>query len=501
MISNGNPDRLRPSNAHTEHRLMRVAPSFQSQAIAALKGVLPQGGLLTTEEDVARYSRDWSGDHYGRPLAVARPRNVLEAAAVMRKCTELSIPVVPQGGLTGLVGAAVAAPGGGELVISLERLNAVRFVDAIDFAMVVEAGCILEDAKRAAEAKDCLLPITFGAQGTCRIGGNIATNAGGMNVLRYGMTRDLVLGLEVVLADGRVWNGLNVLRKDNRGYDLKQLFIGSEGTLGIITAAALKLFPKPDRVETALIGLRSVEDAMALYARARRACGDLLTAFELILRDGLEVALKARTDLVDPLQRPHPVYVLMEAATSAKIELRDLFESFLAEASDLVDDGVIAASRAQSDRLWLFRETMVEAQGRGGRYLRTDVSVPISALAVFVGEALRALRARYPEALALAYGHVGDGNVHLNVIPPEGATPEAMSHLFEGAEEIIFAVVDRLHGSISAEHGIGRVKRRAFLDRVDAVALDLATRLKSTIDPRGLLSAGRILPAPGGSER
>ena len=374
----------------------------------------------------------------------------------MRRCWEMSVPVVPQGGLTGLVGAAVAAPRGGEFVISLERLNAIRSVDPIDFTMIVEAGCVLETAKNGADDQDCLLPITFGAQGSCRIGGNIATNAGGINVLRYGMTRDLVLGLEVVLADGRIWNGLNVLRKENRGYDLKQLFIGSKGTLGIITAAALKLLPKPTQVETALIGLRSIEDAMAWYARARRVCGDLITAFELILRNGLEMALHARTDLLDPLRRRYPVNVLMDAATSAKIELKNLIASFLASAENIVEDDVIASSRAQAEHLWLFRETMFETQGRGGRYLRTDVSLPISKVAAFVGDSLDALRDRYPEALALAYGHVGDGNLHVNVIPPVGASPDPMEELFRGAVELIFNVVDRLNGSISC-----RARKRA----------------------------------------
>ena len=371
---------------------MNIRSPSRTEAIAALDAVLPAGGLLTADEDLARFSQDWSGDHYGWPLAVARPRRVEETAAVMRLCSERRIPVVPQGGLTGLVGAAVAAPGGGELVISLDWLNAVRMVDPIDFAMIVEAGCILENAKKAAEEEDCLLPITFGAQGSCRIGGNVATNAGGINVLRYGMTRDLVLGLEVVLSDGRIWNGLNVLRKDNRGYDLKQLFIGSEGTLGVVTAAALKLFPKPARVETALVALHSVADAMALYARARRSCGDLVTAFELILRDGLEVAIRARDDMPEPLERAYPTYVLVELASSAPIDLRTLLETFLGDAQDLVADGAIAASRAQSERLWFYRETMVEAQGRGGRYLRTDVSVPISKLAIFLDEALRNLQ-------------------------------------------------------------------------------------------------------------
>jgi FAD/FMN-containing dehydrogenase len=466
------------------------------ERLGMLAGVLPEGGLLTSDEDVARYSRDWSGDHYGRPLAVARPRSVEEVSALMALCHRERIPVVPQGGLTGLVGAAVAADGR-ELVISLERMNRVVSVDPIDFAIVVEAGCILEDAKRAAEAADCLLPISFGAQGSCRIGGNVSTNAGGFNVLRYGMTRDLVLGLQVVLPDGRVWNGLKTLRKDNRGYDLKQLFIGAEGTLGIVTAASLKLFPRPTQVETALVALRSVEDAMALYARARRECSDLLTAFELILRGGIEIAVNSRPDLDDPLSAAHPVYVLVEAAAGGRVDLRAILQDFLAGASDLVEDGVIASSRAQADRLWLYREVMVETQGRGGRYLRTDVSVPISRLADFVRDALTDLDVRLPDALAVTYGHVGDGNIHMNVVPPPGMKPIAMERLFHEAEVLIFDAVDRHGGSISAEHGIGRVKQQAFLDRVDPIALGLAGQLKDALDPHHILSDGRILLSHG----
>jgi FAD/FMN-containing dehydrogenase len=474
---------------------MNAVPHPHAKAIAALAAAMPEGTMLTLDDDVARYSRDWSGDHYARPLAVVRPRSVDEVVTLMRCCHKERIPVVPQGGLTGLVGAAVASRPGGEVVVSLERMSRVRSISAIDFAMVVEAGCILEDAKRRAEDEDCILPITFGAQGSCRIGGNVATNAGGFNVLRYGMTRDLVLGLEVVLADGRIWNGLKVLRKDNRGYDLKQLFIGSEGTLGIITAAALKIFPRPTQVETALVGLNSVEDAMALYARARRECSDLLTAFELILRGGIEIAIHARDDLNDPLSKPYPVYVLIEASAGGRVDLKGLLEEFLAGADDLVLDGVIAASRSQGERLWLLRETMVEAQGRGGRYLRTDVSVRISSLADFVTDALDALAKSYPSALAVTYGHVGDGNIHLNVVPPDGMGAKETEALFHGAEEIIFDVIDRHGGSISAEHGIGRVKQKAFLARAEAVSLELAGLIKDALDPLHILSEGRILAA------
>ncbi|EJN04625.1 FAD-binding oxidoreductase [Phyllobacterium sp. YR531] len=472
---------------------MNALPPTRKKSLAALASTMPEGTLLTTDEDMERYCRDWSGDHFGTPLAVARPESTAEVSSLLRYCHENGIAVVPQGGLTGLVGAAVAAPGGNELVVSLERMNKIRSISPIDFAMIVEAGCILEDAKRAAEVSDCILPITFGAQGSCRIGGNVATNAGGFNVLRYGMTRDLVLGLEVVLSDGRIWNGLKILRKDNRGYDLKQMFIGSEGTLGIITAASLKLFPKPTQVETALVGLRSVEDAMALYAKARRECSDLLTAFELILRVGIDIALKARPDFIDPLTEPYPVYVLIEASAGGRIDLAAVLQDFLQDAGDLIQDGVLATSRAQADRLWLLRETLVESQGNGGRYLRTDVSVPISKLADFVTDTLEALGKQYPEVLAVTYGHVGDGNLHLNVIPPKGSSPDTMEILFHQTEKIIFDVVDRYGGSISAEHGIGRVKQQAYLDRVDEVTLDIASRLKDAFDPGHILSNGRIL--------
>ena len=480
---------------------MNALPPLQERAIAALAAAMPADTLLTDADAMERYSRDWSGDHYGRPLAVARPRSAEELSQLMKYCHEQQIHVVPQGGLTGLVGAAVPSYPGGEVVVSLERMNKVRSVNPIDFAMVVEAGCILEDAKRHAEAADCILPITFGAQGTCRIGGNVSTNAGGFNVLRYGMTRDLVLGLEVVLADGRIWNGLRTLRKDNRGYDLKQLFIGSEGTLGIVTAVALKVFPKPEQVETALVGLESLEAAMQLYARARRQCSDLLTAFELILRGGIEIAINSRDDLPDPLSEAYPVYVLIEASAAGRVDLRALLEGFLADASDLVLDGVIASSKAQGDRLWLLREMMVEAQGRGGRYLRTDVSVPISSLAAFVSDTLDALAQKNPEAIAVTYGHVGDGNIHLNIVPPVGMSADRFDELFHATEEVIFDVVDKHGGSISAEHGIGRVKQAAFLKRADPLTLELSRRIKDAFDPKHLLSEGRILASvQGGTE-
>jgi FAD/FMN-containing dehydrogenase len=448
--------------------------------------------FITDPELTASYARDRTGVYFGMPVAVARPRTADEVAAIVRRCADLHIGVVPQGGLTGLVGAAVSDVKEPEVVILVDRMSAVRSVDPVGYAIIVEAGCILETAKLAADAQDCLLPITFGSQGSARIGGNVSTNAGGFNVLRYGMTRDLVLGLEVVLPDGRIWNGLRTLRKDNRGYDLKQLFIGAEGTLGIVTAAALKLFPKPSQVETAWLGFRSIGDVMVFYAKARRSCSDLLSAFELILREGLSLALSHRGDLTDPLGQACPVYVLMELAAGGTVNLRHVLEACLEDAGELIMDGTIAASKAQAERLWLYREAMVEAQSRTGPYYRTDVSVPIDSIPSFLGAALDVLAKDLPQGQPIAYGHVGDGNIHLNVVPPTEWSIDERYALFERAERLIFGTVDRFGGSISAEHGVGRSKKSAFLERVDPVTLDLSRTLKRALDPQNLLSKGRI---------
>jgi FAD/FMN-containing dehydrogenase len=448
--------------------------------------------LFTTDsERMESYAHDRTGYYYGLPFAVARPRTVDEVAAVVRRCVDLNLGIVPQGGLTGLVGAAVSDANEPEVVVLLDRMNAVRSIDPTGYTMVVEAGCILEVAKQAAEAENCLLPITFGSQGSARIGGNVSTNAGGFNVLRYGMTRDLVLGLEVVLPDGRIWNGLRTLRKDNRGYDLK-LFIGAEGTLGVVTAAALKLFPKPTQVETAWLGLRSIDDVMAFYAKARRSCSDLLSAFELILRDGLVLGLASRPDLADPLGEPCPVYVLMELSAGGTVDLRQVLETSLEDAGELIVDGTIAASKAQAERLWLYREAMVEAQSRTGAYYRTDVSVPLSSIPAFLEAALDALAKSLPEGRPIAYGHIGDGNIHLNVVPPPDWSKDQRYALFQQAETFIFETVDRFGGSFSAEHGVGRSKKGAFLKRVDPVTLDLFRALKSALDPQNRLSRGRL---------
>ena len=342
---------------------------------------------------------------------------------------------------------------------------------------------------------DRLFPLSLGAQGSCRIGGNVATNAGGINVLRYGMTRDLVLGLEAVLPDGRTWHGLRCLRKNNAGYDLKQLFIGAEGTLGIVTAVALKLFPRPTQIRTAFLGVASVDAALRLYAAARRDLSDLLTAFELIARPCLDLTLAHSPDLRDPLDRPAPFAVLMEASASGLVDLAALFERFLADRAETgdIEDGVVAQSTAQARALWRLREDLVEAQHRQGVHLRSDVSVRISDLAAFIEAADAAMHALSPAARILDYGHVGDGNLHYNVIPPSGLDRAAAHAFVDRAEEALFAIVDRFGGSISAEHGIGRLKRAHFRERLSPVEADLMRSIKTAIDPSGLMSPGRML--------
>jgi FAD/FMN-containing dehydrogenase len=459
-----------------------------------LRDILGAQGVVADPGQMARYSQDWSGDLSGRPLAVARPADVADVARVLQLCAAESVPVVPQGGHTGLVGGAVPSPEGNELVISLERLNRVRSIDPVNFSMVAEAGCVLETLHRVAEQHDLLLPLSLGAKGSCQIGGNIATNAGGVNVLRYGMARDLVLGLEVVLPDGRIWNGLRSLRKNNTGYDLKQLFIGSEGTLGIVTAVSLKLFPHPTQVQTAMLGVESIAAAMDLYVAARRDLSDLLSAFELLPRPCIDLTLAANPTLRDPLSTPAPVYVLMEASASGLVDLPNLMEQFLTGCLEhgRILDGVVAMSQAQGADFWRIREDLVEAQHQHGRHLRTDVSVPISCLSAFMEAADVEMARHLPVAMPIAYGHVGDGNVHYNVLPPKGLSEAECAPLLHQAEEVIFAVVDRFGGSISAEHGIGRVKLEHFHQRLSEVDYDLLRKIKSGIDPDGRMSPGRL---------
>lgn len=448
--------------------------------------------ILSDPDAMEKYLHDWHGDATGSALAIIRPRSTDEVSAAMRVCGELGLKVVPQGGNTGLVLGALPQSAADHAVISLERLNKVRSVRADDFSMTVEAGCILSVAKERAAAEGLFLPLALGAQGSCQIGGNVSTNAGGINVLRYGMMRDLVLGLEVVLPDGQIWNGLSTLRKDNRGIDLKQLFIGSEGTLGIITAVAVKLTPLPTQRETALLAVGSLEDAVALYRLARRDCCDLMSAFEFMPPAAFTLAQEAMPDLVMPLSAEHPAYVLMEISGSGLVDIPDLMQRFLELGleRELIVDGVIASSEAQARTLWHFREGMVEGQAKRGRHLRTDVSVSLSDLAAFVREAEAQLVALMPDCLAIAYGHVGDGNVHLNVLPSRDAPEAERKAAISRAKSIIDQVLAKYNGSISAEHGIGREKLTAFRAGLQPAQAHLLAALKKVIDPENRMNPG-----------
>lgn len=472
--------------------MLKVHAQSREELQASLKAGLGEGLVLTDAAEMVRYCRDWHGDVSSSAVAVIRPRNVEDVAATVRLCAELGLAIVPQGGNTGLVLGGVPDAPDHQIVLSLERMNAIRAIDTDDFSAVVEAGCILSEFKDAVQEKGMFFPLSLGAQGSCRIGGNVSTNAGGINVLRYGMTRELVLGLEVVLADGTIWNGLSTLRKDNRGIDLKQLFIGAEGTLGIITAVSVKLYPNPEHVETALLGLNSLDDAIKLYRRARRECCDLMSAFEFMPPVAFTLAMEAIPDLKMPIAGDYAAYVLMEISGSGLVDTSDLMSRFLEGVMEdgLVLDGVIASSRAQAQSLWMFREGMNEGQALRGAHMRTDISVPLSRLAEFVAEAEAALAKNLPECLAVSYGHVGDGNVHLNVLPPNGSTREERDHYIYKAKVIVNAVLDRYAGSISAEHGIGRLKRGDFESRLGPVQREMIERLKAAFDPKLRMNPG-----------
>jgi D-lactate dehydrogenase (cytochrome) len=464
--------------------------------IARLKQIVGPRGFIDDPAEIAPYLVEQRNLYHGATPLVLRPAKTEEVAAIVKACAAAHVPVVPQGGNTGLCGGGVPPEDGRAVVVALGRMNRVRNIDPVDFTITVEAGCILADLQKAAESADRLFPLSLGAEGSCQIGGNLSTNAGGIGVLHYGNTRDLCLGLEVVLPDGQVWNGLRGLRKDNTGYALKHLFIGAEGTLGIVTAATMKLFPRPREIETAFLGLHKVEDAMALFARAREASGDQLTAFELIPRIGLDIAIEHVPGIADPLARAFPWYVLTEVSSSREAGgLRDALERFLGETmeSGLVADGAIAASTAQARAFWRIREGLVEAQIPEGGGIKHDVSVPVSQVANFILRASAAVTATLPGIRPVAFGHVGDGNVHFNLLEPVGADRTQFLGRWEEFNRIVHDIVADMDGSISAEHGIGRLKVEELAHYRAALELALMRRIKHAIDPDGTMNPGKVL--------
>ncbi len=461
-----------------------------------LHEALGASGVVDAPDLMARYLVDWRGVYRGPAGLVARPSTTAEVAATMRICADSGIAIVPQGGNTGLVGGSVPRPDDRCILLSLERMNRVRSIDPLDFTMTVEAGCILQNIQKAAEDADRFFPLSLAAEGSCQIGGNLSTNAGGIQVLRYGMARDLVLGLEVVLPNGEIWNGLSGLRKDNTGYDLKQLFIGAEGTLGIITAAVLKLFPRPRAIETAFIAVRDPAAAIELLSRARSGTGDAITAFELIDRNILDLVFANVAGNADPLSTRHEWYVLMEAfGAEGSDGLRAALERVLGTALEdgLILDAVLAESRAQRQAFWKIREDMADAQKHEGVPIRHDVAVPVSRVPEFLRRAVAACRGALPDARIVAFGHAGDGNIHFNLLPPRGGDSKLFQTEIARMNRVVHDIVADMGGSISAEHGIGRLRRDELAHYKPAVALAVMRSLKQALDPQNLLNPGKVI--------
>jgi FAD/FMN-containing dehydrogenase len=471
----------------------------ESELIERLRGIVGSQAVLTEPNDVDPYVKDWRGIYVGETAAVVRPGSTEEVAAVVKACAESGTAVVPQGGNTGMCMASVPRVGRDEIVLSLTRLNRIRDVDALDNTLTAEAGVVLATIQQAAADVDRLFPLSLGAEGSCTIGGNLSTNAGGVNVLRYGNTRDLVLGLEVVLPDGRIWNGLRSLRKDNTGYDMKHLFVGAEGTLGVITAAVLKLFPRPSASATAWASVPDPEAALKLLALLRQHCGDRINAFELISRACLDLVLRHVPGTRDPLSAPHEWYVLTEVADSQPGEqLRLDLEAALQDAleSNLVMDATIAESGAQAQALWRIRESIPEAaRGEPGMLYRHDISVAVSAIPAFIREAHPALETRFPGAQLICFGHLGDGNLHYNAFVPGRNRSDAAAREAHDVTDLIYDLVQRYGGSFSAEHGVGLAKVKELARYKNPVELDLMRTIKATLDPKGVMNPGKVLGA------
>jgi FAD/FMN-containing dehydrogenase len=462
----------------------------------ALREILGADGLLTAAADCAPFLTDHRRLYQGAALAVALPRSVAQVSQLLSLCHAQRVGVVPHGGNTSYCGGATADESGRQLVLSLRRLNRIRSLEAANYSLVAEAGCVLAQVQRAADEADRCFPLSLGSEGSCQIGGNLSTNAGGVSVLRYGMMRDLVLGLEVVLADGRVLPGLSALRKDNTGYDVRSLFLGAEGTLGIITAASLRLFPKIRARATALAAVPEVRAAVELLARLREASSDRVSSFELIPRIGIELTTRHIAGVSEPLDRPYPWYVLCELGASRAAEALDaVLEETLGSAltEGLVLDAAVARSERQRAALWKLRESIPEAQRLEGAGLKHDVSVPVGALAEFVTRASQWVSANVPDGLLVAYGHVGDGNLHFNVSAAPGAQRERFLAREEPVRRAIHDLVSEFGGSFSAEHGIGRLKVGELERYTSPVELALMRAVKRAFDPHGIMNPGKVL--------
>ncbi|MEM8982289.1 MAG: FAD-binding oxidoreductase [Pseudomonadota bacterium] len=461
---------------------------------AALAAIVGADGIVA-DDAKQPFLTEWRDRLHGAARAIVMPRTTAEVAAVLRYCAERDFAVVPQGGNTGLCGGAIATDAERDIVVSLQRMNRVVASNASDNTLIVEAGCTLADAQAAAAAVDRYFPLSLAAEGSATIGGNIATNAGGIHVLKYGTTRDLVLGLEVVLADGQIWDGLRTVRKNTAGYDLKQLFIGSEGTLGIVTQAALKLFPRPQRYVTAFAAVADMEAAVALLHATNAAAPGMVEAFELISAQALQFVTRHIDGTRQPISSAAPFFVLVELGGGERFPLQELTEATFSEALEggIVDDVVVASSLSQRDALWRLRHSISQAQKPEGSSLKHDVSVPVSALAAFHHDTEAMLADLCPGIRPVVFGHVGDGNLHYNLSRPERGSDAEFLKLADALSDCVYDHVERYNGSIAAEHGIGVFKQSLLQDRIADVEYGLMETLKHSLDAAGRLNTGRIV--------
>lgn len=461
-----------------------------------LRSIVGPQGYLDRPDDVAPYVVDHRKLYHGATPMVLRPDSTAQVSAILRACHEARVGVVPVGGNTGYCGGATPSADGSQIVLSLARMRRVRAVDPHNYTMIAEAGCVLADVQAAAAAVDRLFPLSLGSEGSCQLGGNLSTNAGGTAVLRYGMMRDLVLGLEVVLPDGRVLDALKSLRKDNTGYDLRDLFIGAEGTLGVITAAAIKLFSRPVNIVTAFVAVPDPQAAIALLSRLRSSTGDLISTFELVPRIGIDLVTQHIPQTSDPFDERYDWYVLVEVGAGKHVtSLRDAMENELAsaiEASEAIN-AVFAESEAQREALWRLRETIPEAQRLDGASIKHDISITTTKLPRFIVEGSAAILEIAPRGRIVAYGHLGDGNLHFNVNQSHDQPADEFLALAPRIHRAVHDLVARYGGSFSAEHGIGQLKRDELVRYKDPVAVELMRSIKRTLDPHGIMNPGKVL--------
>ena len=462
-----------------------------------LAQILDQKYILTHDQDKAPYLTDWRKRFTGKALAIVLPGSTAEVAKIVQICAEHHIAIVPQGGHTGFCGGATPDSSGNQIVLNLKRMNRIHGIDIANQTITVEAGCILQTIQENAADQGFLFPLSLGAEGSCMIGGNLATNAGGTNVLRYGNARDLCLGLEVVTAKGEVWNGLKGLRKDNTGYDLRDLFIGSEGTLGIITSAVMKLYPLPISQWTTLVATESIEKTIALLNLFQKRATSLLTGFEMMTQESLALNEKHFPQLKNPLGDKAPFTILIELSDhESEAHVRQLLETILEEAfvADIITDAVIANSLTQANTFWHMREHITLAQAEEGANLKHDITIPLSSLDEFIKQTDDLMRSKFPGVRIINFGHLGDGNLHYNIAPPEGMDQKTFNLTNEKAiHELVYGQVERFHGSISAEHGVGQLKLADLRPHKGAVAHDLMRALKLAFDPQNILNPHKVV--------